>query len=521
MIKIMLVDDEPIEREGLQLILRRNRSDFEIVAEARNGKEAIESALAYKPDLIFMDIKMPEFDGLEAIRQILAFHPAAKCVMVSAFDTFDYAREAMKYGIKEYLLKPSKISEVLQAYDRMAEEITKERQQTSERLEINQRLDRISSFVEAEYIVSLMMDHVHEFGEEDWNEWLDLEHTQGFSAVFSFESDNLQPGHEEKSEWHRILKQTLHQQELNCLVGPLTSFQVPVFVQLNTRTTETDPRPEFARSVIHHVQHKLEHSRLYAGIGTIVSDTTQFSRSYEESIQALESVYGHKGAAYMVYTEKVKKKLQESIPFEVEKELIEAVKKGDAQKGMQMFDSYFQIILKATDQKPTAIRKAIENFFIVMTREMKEFGYEGNVHITLTHLETSIQIKEAARVRLSEIFKEVGELRANGVKGLLSQAKEYLDSHYWKPVSLEEVAGQVGLSSYYLSKLFKEQFQITFSEYLTAIRLEKAKTYLLNGNVSLKEITFNIGYKDPNYFSRVFKKGTGLSPREYRNKYQQ
>lgn len=119
MLKVMLVDDEAIEREGIRLILSRNRDNLEIVAEAQNGKIAVEKALDTEPDIIFMDIKMPDLDGLKATQKILNQLPHAKCVMVSAFDTFQYAQEAMKYGVKEYLLKPSKVQEVLDAFDRM------------------------------------------------------------------------------------------------------------------------------------------------------------------------------------------------------------------------------------------------------------------------------------------------------------------------------------------------------------------------------------------------------------------
>ncbi|WP_226036663.1 response regulator [Aquibacillus saliphilus] len=522
MIKVMLVDDEPIEREGLRLILGRNRSNFKIVAEAQNGKEAVEFACTEKPDVIFMDIKIPEFDGIEAIRRITPELPSTKFIMVSAFDTFDYAREAMKFGIKEYLLKPSKISEVLEAYDRIVDEIDTKKQEVTERKQINHRLESVSSFIEMEYIVSFMMDHVHEFDQEKWDEWLDLDDKQGFVSVFSFESDKKQPSREEKSHWYRILKQTFNEQNTTCLVGPLTGFQVPVLALFSdNQELDREIRGDFVRTIIHRVQNNLEDCRINAGVGSLVVDVNQFSDSYKEAMYALELVCNHPSASYLVYSDQLKQKRVQLVPFEAERELVNAIKKGNIQKAMQLFESYFSTIQEASDFRVSAVHKAMEDFFIVLTRSMKELGYNEDIQTSLGQLDTSIQIKEVAKAHVLMIIERLEQWRSTGIQPLLLQAKNYIDKYYYRPISLDEVAEQIGISSYYLSKLFKDTFQVTFIDYLTDTRLEKAKEFLLDQNVPLKEIALNIGYKDPNYFSRVFKKQIGISPSDYRTKYRQ
>jgi two-component system response regulator YesN len=99
---------------------------------------------------------------------------------------------------------------------------------------------------------------------------------------------------------------------------------------------------------------------------------------------------------------------------------------------------------------------------------------------------------------------------------MLYKAKEYIELHYSESITLEQVAEYVELSPFYFSKLFKDRFGMTFIDYLTDIRISKAKTEMADPGKSLKEICFSIGYKDPNYFSRVFKKLTGLSPTDFR-----
>ncbi|MDQ0230094.1 response regulator [Metabacillus malikii] len=504
MINIMLVDDEQLEREGLKLMLTKERTNFRVVAEAKNGKQAVELALIHKPDLIFMDIKMPEFDGLEAIRRILNVLPQTKYIMVSAFDTFEYAREAMKYGIKEYLLKPSKMSELLEAYDRMANEITAEKLKDAESKQLNQ-------LVEMEFIISFIMDHVHEFNETDWEDLLDLGNKTAFVTVFSFTAQALHPTREQRSSWYQNLKQVIQTYYPKSLVGPLTGFQVPVlrFVE------DDDDRDEFARSIILNMQKQLKDTRISAGIGSIVKNVNDYSTSYQQALDALGLTGTKSKGSYLVYHDGIKQMRKQLVPSELEKKLIDVVKKGHSQHGLQLFEQYFQVIQEANNYEVNTTHRAIEHFFIVLTRSLAELGYNDEIQINLGQFSTTLQLKTAAKAHLLKIIEHIAEYRSNGVQTLLLQAKDYVDSRYQKSISLEEVAEHAGISSYYLSKLFKETFNITFIDYLTKKRIEKAKELLL-GTMSLKEIALTIGYKDPNYFSRVFKKATGSSPTEYR-----
>ncbi|RCW73252.1 helix-turn-helix domain-containing protein [Saliterribacillus persicus] len=519
--KIMLVDDEALERTGIRMILSRNRSDVEIVAEAQNGKEAVDFALKAKPDIIFMDIKMPEFDGLTAIEEILAVLPDVKCIMVSAFDTFQYAKKAMRFGVKEYLLKPSKVSEILEAYDRMANEVESEKLKVQETRERVHRLERASSLVEKEFIVSLLMDHVHEFSTDEWKNWIDLETGTGFAAVFFFKSFEANPTREAKSKWYKILKNALEAlgSDYSSIVGPLTAFQVPVFITCTADGMDIKNRDAFARRIVQKIQQDLHQCQVFVGIGTGVSNLDQFSRSYEEAVYALEFVQHNPGASYLSYNPRLEGKRNDLSAFEKEKKLLESIQKGEEQTSLQVFESYFQEVQKTANYHVQVIKKEMENLFIVLARAMKELGYSQDVQMNFDHFETSIQIKEAAKSHLVMIIKQVDEWRSKGVRGMLLHAKEYIEIHYSDAVTLEEVADEVGLSSYYLSKLFKEHFQETFIDYLTRVRMEKAKSLLLEGHMPLKEIALNIGYRDPNYFSRVFKREIGSSPSEYRNRY--
>jgi len=124
--RILIADDELLERQAMKKFIRENFKDMDVVGEAANGRMAIELAGEMQPDIIFMDIKMPGINGLEAIEHIHASQPMIKFILVSAFDTFEYAKQAMQFGIKDYLLKPGKKEEISHALLRVQKEILHE-----------------------------------------------------------------------------------------------------------------------------------------------------------------------------------------------------------------------------------------------------------------------------------------------------------------------------------------------------------------------------------------------------------
>ncbi|MDC3412085.1 response regulator [Aquibacillus sp. 3ASR75-11] len=127
MFRILVVDDEGIERQAMRQILTQGLQKVEVIGEATNGREAIRLASEQKPDIVLMDIKMPGIDGVQAVKMIKKAQPDTKFIMVSAYDTFEYAREVMREGVKEYLLKPTKKKEIMDTVGRVIREIRNER----------------------------------------------------------------------------------------------------------------------------------------------------------------------------------------------------------------------------------------------------------------------------------------------------------------------------------------------------------------------------------------------------------
>lgn len=167
MYKLMIVEDEPLERMALRKIIERKYFNINVAEDARNGNEAVEKAKIYRPHIILMDIKMPEMGGLEAQKRIIKLLPKVKTIILSAYDEFDYAREAIKYGVVEYLLKPVKPDDLVQAIDAVIERLSRDKsngiQNETDDMVGADILKKVLYFIDQNYCSELKLNTVAEF----------------------------------------------------------------------------------------------------------------------------------------------------------------------------------------------------------------------------------------------------------------------------------------------------------------------------------------------------------------------
>ncbi|HEU5139234.1 MAG TPA: response regulator transcription factor [Bacillales bacterium] len=509
MYKLLIVDDEAIERQAMRLMLTRGIDNVEVAGEAANGKEAVRLAAELEPDIILMDIKMPGMDGLEAVRRIKKARPETKFIMVSAFDTFEYAREAMQEGVKEYLLKPSRKSEIIETVKRVVEEVGSEKEESRKRAKLEDQLGRALTFVRSEWVSSLLMDHVQETEASEWRDFLELGEGGVYAVVcrLSFpKEEKLKAKNKEIYEW---LKKAFTE-KAECLVGPMTAGMIPVLViaKEDGRTARSQGIG-MVKEILHEFDRNFDFIEARIGIGTSVSEVENFSRSYEEALVALEQT--NENVRYNGYHPSLAGQSEPDV-IKIEKQLLEAVKDGDSDGALSAFERYVPELSDA----PETIQSRLRNLSFMLAKLAEEMGISAQMTPLYTEDADNRQMREWARVRVARAAEQIHLWQSENAYSLLEEARRYIDSRYHESITLEKVAVHVELSPYYFSKLFKEYNGSTFIEYLTEVRIRRAKTLLKSTRMSLKEICFEVGYHDPNYFSRVFKKSAGRSPSQYR-----
>jgi two-component system, response regulator YesN len=523
LIKILIVDDEILERTALTKIINSSSEDVMVIGEAPNGRIAIEMATEHRPDIIFMDIKMPGIDGVQAVKAIKKVNTGIRFIMVSAFNTFEYAKEVMQQGVKEYILKPSRKQDILAALKRVYDEILEESKQREEQQSLRENLDRAVSIAQKEWVSTVLVNQVQDITFDEWGQLLGVEITSGYIMLLSLQPLGMSElPTSEKQSWYLWLKDTLksvvNKQEM--MIGPLTDSQVPVLF-LCKKATEKVHFKTNAQAVIDNLyslfQKKCFNAELRIGVGLPYNHAQELNKSYHEALMTLQQLLKTPNRKYLFAVKQGSAELPSpSGVLEIEKKLLEAVRQGDVNQVLFIFESFATMLVDDRNIKGSLVKKSFDELYILISRMLHDLGISYERMPAVEESEDIMAIFEKGKAHLLAVVHHVQVWRNDHAKGMLHKAKEYIETHYSDSITLELVAEYVELSPFYFSKLFKDRFGMTFIDYLTEIRIKHAKAEMVDPGKSLKEICYSIGYKDPNYFSRVFKKHTGLSPTEFR-----
>ncbi|WP_141504538.1 response regulator [Paenibacillus luteus] len=506
MLKLLIVDDEQVEREGLQAILHKGFPTCEF-KQARNGAKAIESASEWQPDLILMDIKMPGVNGIEAIERISAFLPDAKFIMVTAYDTFDYARKAIKLGVKDYLLKPSKASEIVAVIGKVIDEIVQEKTMVEQRLLEEEKLRKMMPLVESDIVTQLLFDHVHEVHIDDMLQMLGGEITsEAFVMLVMLPSEGA------PEALYCALKTKIREVGKGW-VGAMSGRQIPIIVFREAAKTFRAQAASIVQQLL--LLQRSAGGDFFIGIGGCYAGLGNVRLSYQEAL--LASANTEQPAKHQFYGEMDREGTFGSgyQDKETEKQFVDRIRLGQWPEVRKMIMG----LINRCDQNQASLTESgqyvLERLWII-SRVAMEMGIEIEKPLFSFQVRQYQQLRAETESLLSKMMSTIEAHQANVQPDAVGRMKQYIMEHSEKEISLEMMANRIGLSPFYMSKMFKDQEGVNYIDFLTECRIEKAKKLMADPERSLKEITFEVGYNDPNYFSKVFKKVCGASPTDYR-----
>ena len=540
MLKIFLAEDEVIVRETIKRMIPWEDLGFELVGEAADGEMALPLLLRQKPDLLITDIKMPFMDGLTLAKVAKKEIPGLKVVILSGYDDFNYAKQAINIGVEDYLLKPitknaliERLTEIRSRYEH--EKTQKEYYEKFHRE--MQAYEKNSSRDFFEALVSGSMDMMEIYRRSE-KLGLDIVAEAYNVLIFTMNCEEDFSGQREGySEWEAESLELLEEffsENTSAMLFRCNIFSYGVLIKGQKETIE-----ENTRSCVSEIQRILDRKeqkrQWFVAAGEPVERLSQIQKSYYSASRAFSQryLYDENILYYDEMASMEKKNVTEDDSTYLQKVDVNALNPVILQKFLsngllEETENFVKDYFYAIGQEPLE-SLVFRNYVTLNVRFsvmsfLKEIGCDTR---TLEQEDTEDVLSESSKslenaiAYAKKIISQAIALRdqnsGNKNRSILKTAVDFIDSHYMEEdMSLNKAANAANVSANHFSALFSQNMGQTFIEYLTNLRMNKAKEYLRCTSMRSSEIAGEIGYKDAHYFSYLFKKSQGMTPSDYR-----
>ena len=527
--RVLLVDDEEEIRTGISRKIDWAALGFTLVGEAGNGEEALELSEQLQPDVVLTDIKMPFMDGLELCRRLKQSLPAAKLVVFSGFDDFEYARQAVGMGVFEYILKPINAPELTSVLTKLKEQLDQQRLERRDMEALRRRYEDSLPTLREVFFTRLLdgkirSDLIHERAAR-----YEIELPQGVWTAALVQVDT--PNESDRMERDELLLlsiRTFLEKQFSlegCSIQAiLYNDAVALLAYLGTEDKLYPLLEELERLSL--LSQSYLGVSLTTGVGLPCQGVGELHPSVEGARAALDYRVLIRGGR-VIYIGDLEPCVSVTLSFDEEDQqaLSAAVKLGTPQQVEQAVREMIER-LQQSGLSPSRCHL----FLLEMVTCLVRLARAGNVEVEAVFgpdFTGAVPIKDFSNLqelgrwltkRCLKLHDLLGRQRTDSTWRLVEQAKDYIAGHYTdSTLSVESLCSVLHLSPTYFSTLFKREVGMSFTAYVTDIRMEQAARLLRDTDEKTYLIAERTGYTDPNYFSYVFKRHFGVSPSKFRS----
>lgn len=523
MYSVFLVDDEPILLEGIRSKIDWESAGLNFAGEATDGEIALSMIKEIKPDILITDVKMPFMDGLELSAAVKKIQPWIKIIILSGHDEFDYAKKAISIGVEDYLLKPFTADEVIESLQKVSLQIDRERAQLSDISKMKEELKSKNKLIQKEFLNDLIHDSAsfENITEKAKQIGIDLEANLYRIIISKIESHDdsgntkLQQACSLVNSYSSVWTHTLSFFHRNDKLVSIVKGEKPAELEENTyHIAET----------IEHIVSKNQDCTVVTAIGKTVEKISEISESYADAKKILNAAK-FENKNLILSSDDVELKDIEFLNINQNNPLVERLKYAGKSDISAIVEESLALIRNNTLQSKVFSSYLLVDLIFAVSQLVESFG--GNLKeenpqmIQRSFIDSAVSDEESFVTKIQDILNFAVDYRDSKMTSrygtVILKAKEYIDKNYANQnTTLTSVADYVCLSPNHFSTIFSQECKTTFIEYLTNVRIEKAKQLIKNTDKKGYDIAYECGFSDPHYFSYIFKKNTGLTPREFK-----
>lgn len=526
---ILIVDDEMIFRKGIHFMITDMQSEWLVMDEAMDGVEALEKIEKQQPDLIITDIKMPRMDGIQLQYIIKEQYPQISCVVMSGYNDFHYARESLRSGAKDFLMKPIERDELYKLLSKLQEEWALEKEQYEGKASLEDR--QMQNQMQQHILSGLLTGSIHHAEKELLeNVGILLPHPYISCLVAKLDRDSVTDERYyqmDPSLFSIYIRQCIHEMintTLRCYVFILNNNEIVALInhqEVESSYTEIERLTNRIRKEIR----GLSNFTITFGLGSPAKDLESISKSYKEAGLAL--LYRLIiGGDRLLSSERMAELKMEKLEWQSSdwNMLNQSVQEGDL-VNVQLQVSTFVTNLCQQWKDPEIIHQQICKMLLhfyelaVNLAVVKQWLWATDMKHVLMDIysySSSIELIERCQRLLGDLSVCIADRKKKFVTSPVELAVRYVEEHFAETITLNMMAEIVYLSPSYLSSLFKSKQGKSFIDFLTEERIKKAKSMLIYSDDKIQVISDSTGFTNIRHFNRVFKTLTNRTPTEFR-----
>ncbi len=520
-IKVLLVDDEKLERVLIRKGFYWEERGFEIIGEASHGEEALDIMNHKQPDLVVTDINMPFMDGLELTEEILKQYPQCKVIIVTGYREFDYARRAVKLGVKDFLLKPVNIKDLEETVTKVKKEIEEQKSINTEYVKLQETVHEHHEIVIESFLQRLVEGRVEE---EEARNKLTL---YGYEGILKRNCCiNIKPIFSPDTKEEEKLQLS---REMLFVAKSIGSDDMVIFqhflynIILFIPSLEGMEEEAIAHKLLERILNQLR-IECIIGISEVQDGFQGILHTYIQSQKAISTSVILGKNCVIPYREyrRMKRKSSSMEKFDW-KEFIVAIEDGMESQVFDSLDYYLKAMSKEGLFDPNYLKLSTMSMLSKASTVLTKYGKslediidQDDMYAKVSKIDTIWSMKQYLKESIGVILNYHNTIRSKKSK-LIDQVVTYLEEHlYEQNLTLKRIAKDVYVNESYLSRIFKKEMGESLIEYITRKRIEESKRLLDTTDLKVYEIAERVGISDPHYFSICFKKQVGVMVKEYK-----